>query len=83
MAAAFPSTANMKEIEENLEDVSDACNPEEYESKLSKFGNTMSNWMKLLCNKYEENFHAEWFTVSTFNLYKSTAAHRLWPTLPR
>ncbi|CAB3262086.1 unnamed protein product [Arctia plantaginis] len=70
MAAALPSTVTMKEIEEHLEEVNNADSPEEYESRLAKIGITMSNWMKLLFNTYEEEFHAEWLTIDE---YKSQA----------
>lgn len=69
MAAALPPTANGKVMEKHIEEVNGANSPEEYESRVSKTGYSMSNWMKLIFNTHEEEFQAEWLTVSLLKNY--------------
>ncbi|CAB3236289.1 unnamed protein product [Arctia plantaginis] len=78
MATALPSTVKGKGMEKYIEDVNSANSPEEYESKVSKTGHSTSNWMKVLFNTCEEEFHTEWLTTDEYTALAEESMEDAW-----
>lgn len=62
-SSALPPLSD-PEFEKRVEELSDVKTQEEYEQKVTKFGFSLTNWMKYIFNTHQEEFHAEWLTVS-------------------
>lgn len=57
-----------EKMNKELEELVDVKNYDEYDNRLGKISNALSNWMKVIFNKDtgKEEFKAEWLTVRIF-----------------
>lgn len=77
--SALPPTLNDPEIEKHVEELEKVKSPEEFESKLSKIGFSVANWMKILFNSpQDEEFHAEWLTIDEYKAQAHESMQNAW-----
>lgn len=78
MATAHVSDMEAKEVDKHLEELQKVKDADEYESKLSKIGYSVANWMKLLFNTHHEEFHAEWLTIDEYKAQAMESMTNAW-----
>lgn len=76
-SSALPPLSD-PEFEKRVEELSDVKTQEEYEQKVTKFGFSLTNWMKYIFNTHQEEFHAEWLTIDEYKAQAHESMLQAW-----